>query len=59
MEKDITSKGLTVFATINHMEAAKKVGLTMKPAVLIIFGSPNVGTELMNVWHGIANYLLK
>lgn len=48
LEKDLKSKGLTIFTIINHTKAAKKVRLTMKPAVLVIFGNPVVGTELMN-----------
>ncbi len=42
------SKGLTVFATIDHSTAAKEVGLTMKPTQVIIFGNPKGGTPLMN-----------
>ncbi len=40
-------KGLTVFATINHSEAAETAGLTMQPTQVIIFGNPKVGTPLM------------
>ena len=38
---------MTVFATIDHQDAAKKVGLTMQPAKVIIFGTPKAGTPLM------------
>ncbi len=48
LEKDIKSKGLTIFAVINHREAAKEVGLKMNSSVVIIFGNPKVGTKLMN-----------
>ncbi len=41
------SKGLTVFATINHSEEAKAAGLTMPPTQVIIFGNPKDGTPLM------------
>ena len=43
----VQSKGMTVFATIDHQDAAKKVGLTMQPAKVIIFGTPKAGTPLM------------
>ena len=48
LEKDIKSKGLTIFAVINHTDSAKKVGVKMNPSVVIIFGNPKVGTKLMN-----------
>ncbi len=47
IEKAVTDKGMTLFARINHAEAAKKVGLEMPPAELLIFGNPKGGTALM------------
>lgn len=41
------SKGLTIFATIDHSGAAKEVGLEMKPTQVLIFGNPKGGTPLM------------
>ncbi len=41
------SRGLTVFARINFSGDAQKVGLTMRPAQLLIFGNPKAGTPLM------------
>lgn len=43
----VTSKGLTVFATIDHAAAATQAGLSMAPATVLIFGSPKAGTPLM------------
>jgi uncharacterized protein (DUF302 family) len=43
----LESKGMTVFNRINHAEGAKKVGSTMLPTELVIFGNPKVGTPLM------------
>lgn len=43
----VTSKGMTVFATIDHQAAAQKDGLTMQPAKVIVFGTPKAGTPLM------------
>ena len=40
-------KGLQVFAVIDHSGEAKKVGLTMRPTKVVIFGSPKAGTPLM------------
>ncbi len=42
-----TERGLTVFATIDHAAGARRVGLTMKPTVLIVLGNPKGGTPVM------------
>jgi uncharacterized protein (DUF302 family) len=47
LELLIASKGLTIFARIDHSGEAEKVGLTMQPTELLIFGSPKSGTPLM------------
>jgi len=47
LQEVIRSKGLTVFAVIDHSGEAAKVGLKMQDAELIIFGSPKAGTPLM------------
>ena len=44
----VTKKGLTVFSVINHQSNAKKAGLKMNEAKLIIFGNPKMGTNIMN-----------
>lgn len=41
------SKGLTVFAIIDHSGAAKEAGLDMPPTQVLIFGNPKGGTPLM------------
>jgi uncharacterized protein (DUF302 family) len=38
---------LTLFAQIDHSDEARRVGLTMQEAHLLIFGSPQAGTPLM------------
>lgn len=40
-------KGITVFARINHATGAKRIGLDLAPAAVIIFGTPKIGTPLM------------
>lgn len=47
LEAVVKGKGLTVFARIDHAAGAKKVDMTLRPTELIIFGSPKVGTPLM------------
>lgn len=43
----IDSKGMTLFAEIDHMKAAQEAGLAMQPATVLIFGNPKAGTPLM------------
>jgi uncharacterized protein (DUF302 family) len=40
-------RGLTVFARIDHAAGAAKVGKTLRPTELLIFGNPQGGTPLM------------
>jgi uncharacterized protein (DUF302 family) len=43
----LASKGVTLFALVDHSGEAEKVGLTMPPTKLLIFGNPKGGTPLM------------
>jgi uncharacterized protein (DUF302 family) len=43
----LKSKGVAVFALIDHSGEAEKIGLKMPPTKLLIFGNPKAGTPLM------------
>ncbi|MBV8103420.1 MAG: DUF302 domain-containing protein [Hyphomicrobiales bacterium] len=43
----LQSKGVRLFALIDHSGEAEKVGLKMPPTKLLIFGNPKGGTPLM------------
>ena len=43
----LQSKGVTLFALVDHSGEADKVGLKMRPTKVLIFGSPKGGTPLM------------
>ena len=47
LQKTLNSKGISVFATIEHHKAAEAVGESMSPATVLIVGNPKVGTALM------------
>ena len=47
LQNILKSKGVAVFALIDHSGEAEKVGLKMRPTKLLIFGSPKAGTPLM------------
>ncbi|MGO3346396.1 MAG: DUF302 domain-containing protein [Marinomonas sp.] len=53
-ESIATSKGLTVFARIDHQSNAESVGLALRPTQVIIFGNPKVGTPLMQCAQNMA-----
>ncbi|HTG14039.1 MAG TPA: DUF302 domain-containing protein, partial [Blastocatellia bacterium] len=50
----LQAKGITVFAVIDQSREAEKVGLTLRPTQLIIFGDPKAGTALMNASPSLA-----
>jgi uncharacterized protein (DUF302 family) len=43
----LAQKGIEVFAHIDHAAGARKVGLTLRPTQVLIFGNPQAGTPLM------------
>ncbi|GLS91420.1 hypothetical protein GCM10007916_24890 [Psychromonas marina] len=54
LEKVLKEKGMTIFARINHTDAANKVGIVIRPTELLIFGNPKVGSPLMACQQSIA-----
>jgi len=47
LEKLLTSRGILIFAQIDHAKAAKDSGLELTEEIVMIFGDPKVGTLLM------------
>jgi len=47
LEVEIRTKGLTIFARIDHAAGAAEVGLQLAPTNVIIFGNARSGTPLM------------
>ena len=43
----LRAKGVALFALVDHSGEASKVGLSMPPTKLLIFGNPKAGTPLM------------
>jgi uncharacterized protein (DUF302 family) len=48
LEKAISEGGNTIFAVIDQSAAATRVGLTLRPTTLIVFGNPKGGTPFMD-----------
>ncbi len=54
LQQLLAAKGVAVFAVIDHSGEAQKVGLSMRPTKLLIFGSPKAGTPLMQAAPSVA-----
>jgi uncharacterized protein (DUF302 family) len=47
LESTIAAKGLKLFAVIDHSGEAEAHGLTLRDTKVVIFGSPEAGTPVM------------
>jgi uncharacterized protein (DUF302 family) len=47
LQEILRSRGVTLFALVDHSGEAAKAGLEMRPTKLLIFGNPTAGTPLM------------
>lgn len=47
LESTVKARGLNVFARIDHAAGAAKVGKTLRPTEVLIFGNPQGGTPFM------------
>ncbi|HUK34846.1 MAG TPA: DUF302 domain-containing protein, partial [Vicinamibacterales bacterium] len=50
----LQAQGVPVFALVDHSAEAARVGLTLRPTKLLIFGNPKAGTPLMAAAPSIA-----
>jgi uncharacterized protein (DUF302 family) len=50
----LQSKGVKLFAIVDHSAEAEIVGMKMRPTKLLIFGSPKLGTPLMRAAPSVA-----
>lgn len=46
-ESAVRAEGWVVFGRIDHAEAARKLGMTLDPRTVILFGNPRSGTPAM------------
>ena len=47
LKEILRSRGITLFAVVDHSGEAEKAGMKMPPTRVLIFGSPKAGTPLM------------
>lgn len=43
----LSAKGITLFSVFDHSGEAAKVGIPMRPTVVLVFGNPRAGTPVM------------
>ena len=53
-ESILKSKGMKIFAVIDHSKGAKGVGVKLPPTTLYVFGNPKVGAPLMKCTQSLA-----
>jgi uncharacterized protein (DUF302 family) len=46
---EVTAKGMTIFARVDHAAGAASVGMPLRPTELLVFGNARAGTPLMQV----------
>lgn len=54
LTKLLETRGVKLFALVDHSGEAASAGLTMRPTKLLIFGNPAAGTPVMLAAPGIA-----
>ena len=47
LDAAVTRHGMTIFSRMDHGAAAEKVGLELRPTVVVVFGNPRAGTPAM------------
>lgn len=52
LEAQVSQRNLAVVARIDHAAGAQRIGQTLRPTEVIIFGNPQAGTPLMQCAQG-------
>jgi uncharacterized protein (DUF302 family) len=53
VEAALRTRGVTLFAVVDHAAGARAAGLELADEVLLVFGNPKVGTALMQANPGV------
>ncbi|WP_045234777.1 DUF302 domain-containing protein [Deinococcus pimensis] len=54
LDARVRAAGLTVFLRLDQTQEAARVGLTLRPTLLLVFGAPRAGTALMQASETVA-----
>ena len=49
LEAELAAREIPLFAKFDHARNAREAGLTLRPTTVLVFGSPKVGTGLMQI----------
>jgi uncharacterized protein (DUF302 family) len=49
LQAEVRARGMTIFCHIDHAAGAAAIGLSLRPADLLIFGAAKAGTPLMQL----------
>jgi uncharacterized protein (DUF302 family) len=49
LKAEVRARGMTIFCHIDHSAGAAAIGLSLRPADLLIFGAAKAGTPLMQL----------
>jgi uncharacterized protein (DUF302 family) len=47
LESELARRGMQIFAQIDHADGAQRVGLALRPTLVVLFGNARGGTPLM------------
>ena len=53
LEAQVKQRNLAVVARVDHAAAAQRVNMTLRPTEVLIFGTPQAGTPLMQCAQGV------
>lgn len=54
LEQELTARSIPLFAKFDHAQNAREAGLELRPTTVLVFGSPKVGTGLMQADQSIS-----
>lgn len=54
LKEELKTRGIPLFAEFDHAENAREAGLELRPTTVLVFGSPKVGTGLMQADQSIS-----
>lgn len=54
LEAELELRGIPLFAKFDHAQNAREAGLELRPTTVLVFGSPKVGTGLMQADQSIS-----
>jgi uncharacterized protein (DUF302 family) len=51
---ELEAKGMNVFDQVDHAAGARKADMQLEPTTVVLFGNPEIGTQLMHCSRSVA-----